>query len=121
MNPQWHDEFVALCALFSSGELAEEERALLQVHLACCDSCRELFAEYRHLADNLMPVVAAIATPDSESKPGNSSFSLDAAERRLMSQLSSRPSDEQSHPRRKTSKSQHSSTNSAPRRNEIDN
>jgi hypothetical protein len=102
VTPQWHDEFVALCALFPSGELTEEEWALLQVHLAYCDSCRVVFEEYRHLADNVMPVVAAIACSDSEFKPGTSSFSLDAAEQRLMSQLSSRPTDHESRHRRKT-------------------
>jgi hypothetical protein len=40
VNQQWHDEFVALCALFPSGELSEEEWVLLQVHLAYCDPCR---------------------------------------------------------------------------------
>jgi hypothetical protein len=106
VTPQWHDEFVALCALFPSGELTEEEWALLQVHLAYCDSCRVVFEEYRHLADIVMPVVAAIASSNSESnsesKPGTSSFSLDAAEQRLMSQLSSRPADQESHHRRQT-------------------
>jgi hypothetical protein len=56
-----------------------------------------------HLADNVMPVVAAIACSDSESKPGASSFFLDAAEQRLMSQFSSRPADHKSYHRRKTS------------------
>ena len=102
MTPHCHDEFVALCALFPTGELTEEEWALLQVHLAYCDSCRVLFEEYRHLANNVMPVVAAIASSDSESNPGTSSISPDAAEQRLMSQLSSRPTDQQSHHRRKT-------------------
>jgi anti-sigma-K factor RskA len=102
VTPHCHDEFVALCALFPTGELTEEEWALLQVHLAYCDSCRVLFEEYRHLANNVMPVVAAIASSDSESNPGTSSISPDAAEQRLMSQLSSRPTDQQSHHRRKT-------------------
>jgi hypothetical protein len=75
---------------------------LLQVRLAYCDSCRVAFEEYRHLADNVMPVVAAIACTDSESKPGASSFSLDAAEQRLMSQLSARPADHKSYHGRKT-------------------
>ena len=88
--------------LFPSGELSEEEWALLQVHLAYCGCCRVVFKEYRHLADNVMPVVASIASSDSESKPGTSSFSPDPAEQRLMSQLSSRPTDHKSHHRRKT-------------------
>ena len=102
MTPHRHDEFVALCALFPSGEPTEEEWALLQVHLAYCGSCRVLFEEYRHLADNVMPVLAAIACSDSESKPGTSSFSLDRAEQRLMSHLSACPADHESPHRRKT-------------------
>jgi anti-sigma-K factor RskA len=102
VNPQWHDEFVALCALFPSGELSGEEWALLQVHLAYCDSCRAVFRHYEHLADNVMPVVAAIAYSDAEFKPETSSFSLDEVEQRLMSELNSRPTDQESHHRRKT-------------------
>jgi hypothetical protein len=102
INPQWHDEFVALCALFPSGELTEEEWAWLQVHLAYCDSCRVAFEEHQALADYLMPLLAAIACSDSESTPETSPFSLHAAEQRLMSQLSSRPTDHRPHHRRNT-------------------
>ena len=101
MNPQWHHEFVALCALFFSGELTEEEWVLLQVHLTCCNSCHVVFEEYRSLGDSVMPVLAAIASSDSESKPETSTSSLDPAEQRLMSQLNSRPSDYESEHRRK--------------------
>lgn len=59
MNPPWHDEFVALCALYPSGELTEEEWALLQVHLAYCDSCRQLFDEYREIVRDVIPAMAA--------------------------------------------------------------
>ena len=93
MNPQWHNEFVALCALFPSGELTEEEWALLQVHLAYCGSCRVVFRHYEHLADKVMPVVAAIAYSDPEFKPENSSCSLDEAEQGLVSQLNRGPND----------------------------
>ena len=102
MNPRWHDEFVALCALFPSGELSEEEWALLQVHLAYCDSCRAVFRHYEHLAKNVMPVVADIAYSDSEFNPEDVSFTLDEAEQRLMSELTSRPTDDEFHDRRKT-------------------
>jgi hypothetical protein len=52
VRPQLHDEFVALCALFPSGELSEEEWALLQVHLAYCDSCLATFRNHQHLAES---------------------------------------------------------------------
>jgi hypothetical protein len=91
VTPQWHDEFVALCALFPSGELTEEEWALLQVHLAYCDSCRAAFEEYRQLANHVMPAVAASAYSEAEIRTEASSFSLEVAEQRLMSRLDSAP------------------------------
>jgi hypothetical protein len=102
VNPQWHNEFVALCALYPSGRLTEEEWALLQIHLAFCDSCLVVFHHYEHLADNVMPVVAASADSDHEFEPETSSFSLDEAEQRLMSELNCRPTDHESQHRQKT-------------------
>ncbi|WP_353069867.1 hypothetical protein RBB75_06000 [Tunturibacter empetritectus] len=89
MNPQWHDEFVALCALFPSGELTEEEWALLQVHLAYCNSCRMVFDEYQQLAKDVIPVMAASAASELDGPPGPASFFLEEAEQRLMSRLNS--------------------------------
>jgi hypothetical protein len=94
VNPQWHDEFVALCALFPSGELTEEEWALLQVHLAYCDACRVTFEEYQRIASEAIPVLAASAAAELDGKPGATSFSLEAAEQRLMSRLASLPADQ---------------------------
>jgi hypothetical protein len=93
VNPQWHDEFVALCALFPSGELTEEEWALLQVHLAYCDSCRVAFEEYQQIASDVIPVLATTIPPELESKPAHSAFSVEAAEQRLMSRLDAAPAD----------------------------
>jgi regulator of replication initiation timing len=90
VNPQWHDEFVALCALFPSGELTEEEWALLQVHLAYCDSCRLVFEQYQTIAADVIPALAANAT-QNEGIFGSSSFSIEAAEGRLMTQLEPGP------------------------------
>jgi hypothetical protein len=94
VNPQWHDEFVALCALFSSGELTEEEWALLQVHLAYCDSCRMAFEQYQRIASDVIPMMASSAALDARTEPEANSFSLHAAEKRLMSRLDSVPVDQ---------------------------
>ena len=94
MNPQWHDEFVALCALFSSGELTEEEWALLQVHLAYCDSCRMAFEQYQRIASDVIPMMASSAALDARTESEANSFSLHAAEKRLMSRLDSAPVDQ---------------------------
>jgi myosin heavy subunit len=89
VNPQWHDEFVALCALFPSGELTEEEWALLQVHLAYCDSCRMVFDQYQQVASEVIPVMAASAVLEPAAESAESTFSMEAAENRLMSRLNS--------------------------------
>lgn len=92
MNPQWHDEFVALCALFPSGELTDEEWALLQVHLAYCPSCRVVFDECQRIAAIVIPVMASAAL-EAEPQPQASPFSLQAAENRLMNSLDSGAAD----------------------------
>jgi predicted nucleic acid-binding Zn-ribbon protein len=101
VNPQWHDEFVALCALFPSGELTEEEWALLQVHLAYCDSCRAVFDQYQQIASDVVPVMAASAVSELGSKLGPSSFSVQAAEQQLMGRLDTVPVDQISAPLRR--------------------
>lgn len=101
MNPQWHDEFVVLCALFPSGELTDEEWALLQVHLAYCDSCRVIFEEYQQIASGVIPVMAASSYAEFDAKSETLPFSMTAAEQRLMSQVDSMPPEEQAPVRRR--------------------
>lgn len=45
MNTRLHDELVALRETYFSGDLTDEDWALLQVHLAHCDSCRQAFEQ----------------------------------------------------------------------------
>lgn len=89
MNPQWHDEFVALCALFPTGELTEEEWALLQVHLAYCESCQALLEEHQQLHAETGPVLACIHA-DLADAPVDPRYSMEAAEARLFEQLDAR-------------------------------
>jgi hypothetical protein len=86
VNPQLHDEFVALCALFYSGEISDEEWALLQVHLAYCESCRNTFEQYKQISKDVIPAMAAAAI-EPKTVPVESASSLDEAERRLMNNL----------------------------------
>ena len=65
MNPHFHDEFVALCALYHSGEISEEEWALLQIHMAYCDPCHERFLQYQQIASDLVPAMAAVAASEA--------------------------------------------------------
>jgi hypothetical protein len=43
MTSHMHVEMAALSRRFYSGEISEEEWALLQVHMAYCDDCRHAF------------------------------------------------------------------------------
>lgn len=90
MNPHFHEEFVELCALFYSGELTDEEWALLQVHMAYCDSCRQHFEEYKYLSKDVIPSMAASAAAASADLPAESAASMNEAERRLMARLENR-------------------------------
>jgi hypothetical protein len=87
VNPQLHEEFIALCALFYSGEISDEEWALLQVHLAYCDSCRSTFEQFKQISNDVIPAMAASMAGESEEAPVESGSSLDAAEQRLMNSL----------------------------------
>jgi hypothetical protein len=92
VNPQFHDEFVALSALYHSGEISEEEWALLQIHMAYCDSCHERFLEYQRITSDVIPAMAAVASSELGNSPRESAKSLESAEKRLMSRLESLPS-----------------------------
>lgn len=85
MNPQFHEHFMTLCALFYSDELSMEEWALLQVHMAYCEECERRFQEYKELTKNVIPVMAAAAAADTAARETPEQFS--AAERRLMDRL----------------------------------
>lgn len=99
VNPQFHDEFVALCALYYSGEISEEEWALLQIHMAYCDSCHENFLEYQRITSDVIPAMAAVAASELDQAPRESAKSLKDAEKRLMGRLNSPPSQQEA-PRR---------------------
>jgi anti-sigma-K factor RskA len=100
VNLQFHDEFVALAALFYAGELSEEEWALLQVHLAYCDSCRAAFEQYQHITSNVIPFMAASAAAEPNHASQESVLSMETAERRLMGQLNAAAPGQQSSHRR---------------------
>jgi hypothetical protein len=99
VNPQFHDEFVALCALFYSGEISEEEWALLQIHMAYCDSCHDRFLQYQKLKSDVIPAMAGAAAAELDMAPAESARSLEAAERKLMRQVDSMSANQEEVPR----------------------
>src|ERR1700739_4937313 len=89
VNPQFHDEFVALCSLYYSGEISEEEWALLQIHMGYCDACHERFLQYQQITSDVIPAMAAVAASEFRDAPQETARTSETAERRLMSQLGS--------------------------------
>jgi hypothetical protein len=102
VNPDFHDEFVALCALFYSGEISEEEWALLQIHMAYCDSCQGRFNQYQKITSDVIPAMAAVAASEAGNEPPDSVSSLEAAERRLMDRLNTTPGAQELSQKRKS-------------------
>lgn len=101
MNPHFHEEFVALCALYHSGEISEEDWALLQIHMAYCDSCHERFLQYQQISSDVVPAMAAVAASEVAGVPQQSDADIHAAELRLMSRLDDVATQEAPAPKRK--------------------
>ena len=83
MSQSPHDEFLALCALSTSGELTEEEQKRLQEHLAVCPSCREAMKQYEAVVSKTIPALA----PDPENVESDPSWSQEQAEAALFQRL----------------------------------
>src|SRR6185437_9442399 len=58
------------------------------------DSCRMIFEQYQQIASEVIPVMASSAALEARFEPEPSSFSLHAAEKRLMSRLDPVPIDQ---------------------------
>lgn len=82
-----HEEFVELCALSTAGSLTAEEAARLCEHLLDCPCCRELKRQYESVVKHVMPVVAAESRNEPNRELSFSRWSLEQAERSLMSRL----------------------------------
>ena len=78
-----HDEFLELCATATTGSLSVEERRRLNSHLAQCESCREIMAQYQVIVDRVIP--AWVADPVEEKCA--SGWSQEEAEARLFAHL----------------------------------
>jgi hypothetical protein len=78
-----HDEFVALSALSTSGELTWEEQKRLQEHLAVCRSCGEVMKQFEGVVSKTIPASA----PDPENLGSDPSWSQEQAEAALFQRL----------------------------------
>ena len=86
-----HPEFLALCALATSGSLNTLERLRLREHLSECASCRQAMAQYEAIAGKIPPALAPSdveAVSVSAYPPSTSdAWSLDDAEASLFARL----------------------------------
>jgi Putative zinc-finger len=78
-----HDEFLELCAISTSGQLAGEERQRLQEHLAVCPSCREALEQYEAVVSKIIPALAL----DTENLGSDLSWSQEQAEAAFFQRL----------------------------------
>src|SRR6266849_2460973 len=58
LSDHGHAKFVELCALYSTGSLSMDEMQELTGHLAECDECRHLLADYQALVRDGIPLLA---------------------------------------------------------------
>jgi hypothetical protein len=54
-----HDEFLELCALSTSGDLAGEEHEKLKAHIAQCVECRQALKEFEAAVDVGVPLLSS--------------------------------------------------------------
>ncbi|MBZ5664189.1 MAG: hypothetical protein LAO30_06250 [Acidobacteriia bacterium] len=69
-----HDRYIELCALATSGTLSSEETNELQAHLVACSACRETYEQFKKVASEGMPLLAAdYELPREDERPWNES------------------------------------------------
>ena len=73
-----------LCATATTGSLSAEERRRLNAHLAQCESCREILAQYQAIVDRVIPAWAADPV---EEKRAPYAWSQDEAEAQFFARL----------------------------------
>jgi hypothetical protein len=80
-----HERYSELCAWFTAGNLTDDERTELNMHLRDCDSCVELLRAYREIAKSAMPLLAPVgrAEPAQEQKP----WSIENAKKQLLNRI----------------------------------
>lgn len=62
-----HEEFLELCAVSTTGELSEDELAILKQHLAVCAECRRVASEFEAAASVGAPLLASeLAVPGAD-------------------------------------------------------
>jgi hypothetical protein len=94
-----HDEFLELCAISTSGQLAGEDQRKLQEHLAVCASCREALQQYEAIVRHAIPAMAEEETPENlEAGPGWSEKRAESALFERIAREGGKPASERDRP-----------------------
>ena len=101
LPPDSHEEFLLLCALSTTGELAAEDWARLNAHLAQCEECRHAKEEYERVVCTTIPALAAEATSQADAGSPPGAWSIEQAEADLMDALRGEPSSVEENPKSK--------------------
>jgi anti-sigma factor RsiW len=81
-----HPEFLAHCALATSGVLNANEQKRLREHLSRCTSCRRAMAQYEAIEGTVLPALA-VEGPDQAFDNPLSGRSINDAEASLFARL----------------------------------
>jgi len=92
-----HHEFLALCALATSGSLSAEEQKRLREHLSYCAACREVMAQYEAMLGSVLPALGPEPL-DAASPEDFSSWSLKEAETSFFARLEEEDGKQQNPP-----------------------
>ena len=77
-----HEEFLELCALFTSDSLTEDEHSRLERHLHVCAVCSDTVKDYERIVGVVLPTVGPDLLPDLNSAPVLGS--TESAKRKLL-------------------------------------
>ena len=80
-----HQEFVELCAFYTSGSISDEQLKRLDVHLEICSDCRRALEEFQEIASMGLPSLApdfAAVSSDSDAQ-----CSEDRSQHRLLARI----------------------------------
>ena len=64
-----HEHYFELCALATTGTLADQEWSDLKSHLAQCKQCADLFQKYRAVARTAMPLLLSEESVSDHNGP----------------------------------------------------
>lgn len=80
-----HSEWKELCALATADEISVEEREKLQVHLAGCAACRQIYDQYVAIVCEGMPALGGVSTVSQSAAPDD--WDRAQAKRKLFSRV----------------------------------